>query len=156
LTAGAYIPSPFYAAYQDIFGFSDLMLTVVYAAFAVISAPALLLFGTTYDSHGPRPVLRISVLFAAIGSVCFLLATNPAWLLAGRAAQGIALGDVTGAATALIVTRSAQGRPGRASFVASLVFVGGTALGPLVAGGAAHFITGLLAASYIITLALLA
>src|SRR5699024_5349389 len=73
LTAGAYIPSPFYAAYQDIFGFSDLMLTVVYAAFAVISAPALLLFGTTYDSHGPRPVLRISVLFAAIGSVCFLL-----------------------------------------------------------------------------------
>lgn len=156
LTAGAYIPSPFYTAYQHAFGFSDLMLTAIYAIFAIISAPALLLFGSTYDALGPRPVLRVSVIFAAVGSACFLLASGPIWLLVGRAAQGIALGAVTGAATAMIVTRTGRGAPGRASFIASIAFVAGTAMGPLVAGAAAQFIPGPLAVPYIVHLGLLA
>src|SRR5690625_4479117 len=156
LTAGAYIPSPFYTACQQAFGFSDLMLTAVYATFAIVSAPALLLFGSTYDSLGPRPVLRVSVIFGAIGSACFLLASGPLWLLAGRAAQGIALGAVTGAATAVIVTRSGHTVPGRASFIASIAFVAGTAIGPLVAGGVARYVPGPLAVPYIAHLGLLA
>ena len=156
LTAGAYIPSPFYTAYQQAFGFSDLLLTAVYAMFAVVSAPALLLFGSTYDSRGPRPVLRISIIFAAIGSACFLLASGPIWLLVGRAAQGVALGAVTGAATAMIVTRTGHAVPGRASFIASIAFVAGTAIGPLVAGGAAQFVPGPLAVPYVVHLGLLA
>lgn len=132
------------------------MLTAVYAMFAVVSAPALLLFGSTYDSRGPRPVLRISIIFAAIGSACFLLASGPIWLLMGRAAQGVALGAVTGAATAMIVTRTGHAVPGRASFIASIAFVAGTAIGPLVAGGAAQFVPGPLAVPYVVHLGLLA
>src|SRR5699024_2151465 len=148
--------SPFYTAYQQAFGFSDLMLTAVYATFAIISAPALLLFGSTYDSHGPRTALRISIILAAIGSACFLLASGPLWLLVGRAAQGVALGAVTGAATAMIVTRTGHAVPGRVSFIASIAFVAGTAIGPLVAGGAAEFVAGPLALPYVVHLGLVA
>lgn len=133
LTAGAYIPSPLYPDYQQIFGFNDLMLTVIYAVFAVVSAPALLIFGSTYDSHGARPVLRVSIILAGVGSLCFLFAAGPAWLLAGRIAQGIALGAVTAAATALIIERGGAGRK-RASVTASVAFVAGTAVGPAAAG----------------------
>lgn len=155
LTAGAYIPSPLYPAYQDVFGFSDLTLTLIYAAFAVISAPALLIFGSTYDTYGPRPVLRLSVIAAIAGSLCFLVAPGPAWLLAGRIAHGIALGAVTAAASALIV--SGPGRAGgkRASLVASVAFVAGTAVGPLAAGAVASFLPDPLALPYIVHLGLL-
>ncbi|MFD0776192.1 MFS transporter, partial [Streptomonospora algeriensis] len=83
LTAGAYLPSPLYPGYQAAFGFSDLVMTLIYATFALVSAPALLLFGPAADALGPRPVLRSSVGAAALGSACFALAEGPAWLLAG-------------------------------------------------------------------------
>lgn len=153
LTAGAYIPSPLYAEYQSVFGFSDLMLTVIYAAFAIASGPALLIFGSTYDSYGPRPLLRISIVMSAVGSACFLFATSPMWLIAGRVAQGVALGAVTGAATALIVRRSRRGA--RASLIASLAFVAGTAIGPAMTGGLASMLPGGLATPYVIHLAFL-
>ncbi len=143
LTAGAYMPSPLYPAYQGIFGVSDLTMTIVYATFALVSAPALVLFGSASDVLGPRPVLRASIVVAAVGSACFALASGPAWLLLGRAAQGLALGAATGAASALISARP-SGRPSGRSGVsgpvlASLAFVAGTAGGPVVGGALAQY-----------------
>lgn len=139
LTVGAYLPTPLYPAYQHAFGFSDLTMTVVYATFALVSAPALLLFGPAADALGSRAVLRISVVIAAAASLCFLLAYGPVWLLAGRAAQGLALGAATGAATALITAHAPAGDRTRASLLASTAFVGGTAAGPIVAGVLAQY-----------------
>ena len=93
LTAGAYLPSPLYPQYQVAFGFSDLMLTLIYAMFALVSAPALLLFGPAADALGPRTV-RGSAAVAAFASTCSCWPTG-GWLLVGRAAQGLALGAVT-------------------------------------------------------------
>src|SRR5699024_4577605 len=139
LTAGAYLPSPLYPGYQQAFGFSDLTMTLVYATFALVSAPALLLLGPAADALGPRPVLRASVLLAAAGSACFALADGPIWLLAGRAAQGMALGGATGAATALMVRSSPGHRRLRASMLAGMAFVAGTAAGPIAAGALAQY-----------------
>lgn len=151
LTAGAYIPTPLYSDYQQMFGFSNLDLTILYAAFAMLSAPALLIFGSASDTHGPRPLLRLGVVLAAAGSMCFLFATGPGWLLAGRIAQGIALGAVTGAAAAVIVGAGAK----HASLTASVAFVAGTAAGPLLAGSLATVIPGPFAMPYIAHLGLL-
>ncbi|WP_246195346.1 MFS transporter [Halopolyspora algeriensis] len=139
LTAGAYLPSPLYPSYQHAFGFSDLTMTLIYAMFALVSAPALLLFGSAADTFGCRAVLRISVVVAALASGCFALATGPSWLLAGRAAQGLALGAATGAATALITEPAPAGNRARASVLASTAFVAGTAAGPIAAGALAQY-----------------
>src|SRR5690625_688571 len=156
LTAGAYLPSPLYPGYQQAFGFSDLTMTLVYATFALVSAPALLLLGPAADALGPRPVLRASVLLAAAGSACFALADGPIWLLAGRAAQGMALGGATGAATALMVRSSPGHRRLRASMLAGMAFVAGTAAGPIAAGALAQYAPAPTVLPYLIHLALLA
>ena len=131
LTAGAYLPSPLYPAYQGAFGASDLAMTLVYATFALVSAPALVLFGPASDAVGPRPLLQLGLVASATGSVCFAVADGTAWLVLGRAAQGIALGAATGAATALI---EAGSPPLRGPALASTAFLGGTAAGPITAG----------------------
>lgn len=56
LTAGAYLPSPLYPAYRAAFVISDLAMTLIHATFALVSAPALLLFGSASDALGPRSV----------------------------------------------------------------------------------------------------
>lgn len=156
LTAGAYLPTPLYPGYQHAFGFSDLTMTLIYATFALVSAPALLLFGPASDALGPRAVLRTSVVLAALASGCFALAHGPAWLLAGRAAQGLALGAATGAATALITNHAPGRNRGRASVLASMAFVAGTAVGPSVAGALAQYAPAPQVLPYLLHLILLA
>ncbi|QBI56254.1 MFS transporter [Streptomonospora litoralis] len=139
LTAGAYLPSPLYAGYQQAFGADDLVMTLTYATFALVSAPALLLFGPASDALGPKAVLRLSLAAAAAGSACFALAAGPAWLIAGRAAQGLALGAATSAAGVLISARERTPGGRRASVAASTAFVAGTAAGPIAGGVLAEY-----------------
>ncbi|OLT41187.1 hypothetical protein BJF85_24545 [Saccharomonospora sp. CUA-673] len=132
LTFGAYLPSTWQPAYQQDFGIDDLTMTLVYATFAVVSAPALVLFGQATDAIGARPVLRGAVVAAAAGSASFVFATGAEWLFAGRAAQGLALGAATAAASSL--TASYTGRRVHPAALAGIAFVGGTAAGPVVGG----------------------
>lgn len=156
LTAGAYLPTPLYPAYQQAFGFTDLTMVLVYAVFALVSAPALLLFGPASDVLGRRSILRLSLLLAGIGSLCFLVADGVGLLLVGRAAQGLALGAATGPATALII----ESRPERdrlwASVLATMAFVAGTAAGPLAAGLLAEYLPAPQLLPFLIHLGLLA
>src|SRR5699024_10210978 len=77
LTIGASLPTPLYPAYQHAFEFNDLTMTLIYAMFALVSAPALLLFGPASDTLGARVVLRAGIAAAAVASVCFALAPGP-------------------------------------------------------------------------------
>ncbi|WP_152523013.1 MFS transporter [Nocardiopsis potens] len=134
LTAGAYLPSPLYPGYQQAFGAGDLAMTLTYATFALVSAPTLLLLGPASDALGPVPVLRLSIAAAAVGSLCFAAAAGPGWLIAGRAAQGLALGAATGAAGALIASGGAGAGGRRAAALAGTAFLAGTAAGPVASG----------------------
>lgn len=140
LTAGAYLPSPLYPGYQEAFGAGDLFMTLTYATFALTSIPALLFLGPASDALGPRTVLRWGIAAAALGSLCFVFADGTGWLIAGRAAQGIALGAATGAAVSLI--NAGKRRPGdhRATVTAGAAFLGGTAAGPIAAGLLAQYL----------------
>lgn len=156
LTAGAYLPSPLYPDYQRLFGFDDLTMTLLFATFALVSGPALLLCGAAADTWGRRPVLRLSVLLAAAGSLCFALADGPGWLFAGRIAQALALGAATGAAQSLIMINTGPLARLSGSLIASLAFVGGTAAGPALAGVLARWAPGPLLTPYGLHLAALA
>src|SRR5699024_2370633 len=83
---GAYLPTPLYPAYQHAFEFSDLTMTLIYAMFALVCAPALLVFGPASDTFGARVVLRVGVTVAALSSACFVFVSGLVLLLVGRAA----------------------------------------------------------------------
>lgn len=156
LTAGAYLPGPLYPHYQRLFGYDDLVMTLLFATFALVSGPTLLLCGPAADVVGPRPVLRSSVLLAAVGSGCFLLAPGPAWLFAGRVSQALALGAATGAAQALMTRHRHPAARVGGPLLAGLAFAAGTAAGPAVSGVLAQYAPAPLVTPYLLHLVLLA
>src|SRR4051812_13005465 len=81
---GATLPTPLYSIYQGRFGFSELMITVIFATYAAGVIAALLLFGRVSDAVGRRPVLLLGLAFSALSAVVFLLAGGLAPLLVGR------------------------------------------------------------------------
>jgi hypothetical protein len=49
LLAGANLATPLYAVYRERFGFSSAVLTLVFATYALVLAPSLLVFGQLSD-----------------------------------------------------------------------------------------------------------
>ncbi len=136
---GTTLPTPLYPLYQQKFGFSELTVTVVYAVYAFAVIGALLLAGNASDAVGRRPVLLWGLACAAASAVCFLLASDIAWLYAGRLLSGLSAGLFTGAATAYVMESAPPGRASRATFVATAVNMGGLGCGPLLAGILAEY-----------------
>lgn len=132
--AGTTLPTPLYGLYQGKFGFSELIVTVVYAVYAFGVIGVLLLAGNASDAVGRRPVLLAGLGFAAASAVCFLCATEMGWLYAGRLLSGLSAGLFTGAATAYVMESAPPGGGSRATFVATAANMGGLGCGPLLAG----------------------
>src|SRR5881394_1971510 len=100
LMAGANLAAPLYAIYAARFGFSSLVLTAIFAAYAVVLVPSLLFFGRLSDRFGRRPVMLAGLAAACLGLGLFALAQSTAWLFAARVLQGLAVGMISGPATA--------------------------------------------------------
>lgn len=132
--AGTTLPTPLYGLYQEKFGFSELMVTVVYAVYAFGVIGVLLLAGNASDAVGRRPVLLAGLGFAAASAVCFLCATGMGWLYAGRLLSGLSAGLFTGAATAYVMELAPSSGASRATLVATAANMGGLGCGPLLAG----------------------
>src|ERR1700709_1783087 len=54
-------PSPLYATYRELWGFSPAVLTLVFATYAFGVLASLLLAGRISDEVGRRPVLVVSL-----------------------------------------------------------------------------------------------
>jgi len=154
--AGTTLPTPLYSLYQVKFGFSELMVTIVYAVYAFGVIGALLLSGNASDALGRRPVLLSGLGFAAASAVCFLCATGLEWLYAGRLLSGLSAGLFTGAATVYVIESAPEGGGSRATFVATAANMGGLGCGPLLAGVLAQYATWPLYLPFAVHLALLA
>ena len=132
--AGVDLATPLYHGYADRFGFSSLVLTLIFAVYALVLVPTLLAFGRLSDRYGRRPVILAGMAAAALGLVLFAAAQGVAWLFAARILQGLAVGTVSGAATAAVVELDPE-RGGRMpALLAGLAQAGGNAVGPLLAG----------------------
>ncbi|HEU0193327.1 MAG TPA: MFS transporter [Gaiellales bacterium] len=134
LMAGANVATPLYAVYAQRFAFSSLELTTIFATYAAVLVPALIIFGRLSDRLGRRPVIGTGLAVAALALILFAAAGSPAWLYGARALQGLAVGMISGAATAALVELEPGGDPRRAAMYAGLAQAGGSALGPLAAG----------------------
>ena len=131
---GTTLPTPLYPLYQRRFGFSELMITVIFATYAAGVICALLLFGGVSDQIGRRPVLLLGLAVSALSAVVFLVAGGLAPLLLGRILSGLSAGIFTGTATATLVDVAPSHNAERATLVATLANMGGLGCGPLLAG----------------------
>jgi MFS family permease len=134
LVAGANLATPLYAVYRERFGFSSAVLTLVFATYALVLSPSLIVFGALSDRVGRRPVIAGGLAIAMAGLALFALARSTPWLFAARAVQGLAVGTASGAATAALVELAPAGEQARAALLSTLAQAGGSAAGPLVGG----------------------
>ena len=131
---GTTLPTPLYVLYRQQFGFSELMITVIFATYAGGVIAALLLFGRLSDEFGRRTVLLPGLALSALSAACFLLADGLPLLLVGRVLSGLSAGIFTGTATATLVDLASERQRGRATLFATVANMGGLGLGPLLAG----------------------
>ncbi|TDC93706.1 MFS transporter [Saccharopolyspora aridisoli] len=142
-------PSPMYSIYQQRWGFTNTVLTEVFASYAVAILVALLLCGSLSDHVGRRPVL-IGALVVEIAAVLVLaLASGVGGLFAGRVLQGLATGAATSAISGALLDFQ---RPGssQGSLVNGVAAALGMAGGSLLSGILVQFAPGPTLTSYLL------
>ena len=139
LLVASNMPTPLYAVYRERFGFSSAVLTLIFATYAVVLVPSLLLFGQLSDRLGRRRVIAAGLVVAMAGLALFAAARGTGWLFAARAVQGLSVGAITGAATAGLIELEPDGDRQRAALLSVLAQAGGCAVGPLSAGALAQW-----------------
>lgn len=131
---GTTLPTPLYGLYREQFGFSELMITVIFATYAAGVIASLVMFGRLSDQIGRRRALLPGLVLSALSAVCFLTAGGLPLLLAGRVLSGLSAGIFTGTATATLIDLAPAGGRGRATLVAAMANMGALGSGPLLAG----------------------
>jgi MFS family permease len=132
--AGTALPTPLYPLYEQRLGLSPLLVTVVFAVYAVAVIASLLLFGRLSDQLGRRPLLLPGVVVSALSAVILLAARGLPLLLLGRVVCGLAAGVWTGTGTAAVVDLAGAGGRARATRLAVAANLGGLGAGQLLSG----------------------
>jgi MFS family permease len=125
-------PSPLYGIYRELWGFSPVVLTLVYATYAFGVLTALVLAGRVSDDVGRRPVLLVALGTLMAATVLFMVADSVVWLFVARGLQGLATGAALGAASASLLDLHARRDPAGVGLTNGVVSAGGLGLGVLV------------------------
>lgn len=152
---GTTLPTPLYGLYRQRFGFSELLVTVIFAVYAAGVIAALVLFGRLSDQVGRRRVLLAGLALSGLSALAFLTANGVTLLFVGRVLSGLSAGIMTGTATATLVDLASPERQGRATLVATIANMGGLGCGPLLAGVLSQWAGGPLRLTFWVDLALL-
>ncbi len=133
------IPTPLYAGFERQDGFPAWVVTVVFAAYAVGVAAALVLVGHLGDVLGRRPILTAALLAEVAAAILFLVWPALPGLLVARFVSGVGIGALTASATAQLAELHGRwrGSGALAGAVATVANIGGLGLGPLIAGALA-------------------
>ena len=155
LFAGSTVPTPLYVIYKQQFGFSQISLTLIYAAYVVGNLAALLLFGRLSDQIGRRRSGVIAMAIAIISALIFLFAQGIVSLYAGRILSGLAIGIGAGTGTARLAELIAEENKSRATVIATSANFVGLGIGALMSGVLADWISSPLRLPFIGYLAVL-
>ncbi|HWL84213.1 MAG TPA: MFS transporter [Polyangiaceae bacterium] len=98
--AGSSAPTPLHPTYQAVWGVSPIVITLVFAVYAIAVLASLLVLGALSDHVGRRPVLIIAAIIQAAAMAIFASATGVGALAVARGLQGVATGAAASAAGA--------------------------------------------------------
>ncbi len=156
LAAFTTVPSPLYGLYQARDGFSEFMLTVIFAAYAIGVIGALALAGHLSDWYGRKRLLIPAAAFTVASAIVFLVWRSMPGLLVARVLSGISIGLTQSTATAYLAELHARHRPEasgtRAQITATTVNMGGLGVGAFVAGLLAQWTGDPLTVPYVVFL----
>ncbi len=133
--AASSAPTPLYRLYQTSWGFSPMLLTSIFSAYALALLVSLLSAGALSDYAGRRPVISLALLLELLAMATFLCAVGPGWLIAARILQGAA----TGLAAASIGAALLDLHHERGALTNSIAPMVGMALGALGASALLRF-----------------
>lgn len=150
--AASSAPTPLYRLYQQDWGFSPVLLTVIFAIYAFSLLGALLTVGSISDHIGRRPVIFGALVLLAVAMGVFVLAHGPGWLIAARLLQGFATGAATSALGAALVDVDGQ----RGPMLNSLAPLSGMAVGAVGTAALAVYAPFPLHLVYVVVLAAIA
>jgi len=149
-------PSPLYHSYSELWHFSPLTLTLIYATYAFGVLATLLLAGGVSDVVGRRPVLLVALGTLIASTVLFMVADSAAWLFVARGLQGLATGAALSTASAALLDlhpRRDHAAVGLTNGVASAAGIG---LGILVSSSLVQLGSAPRVLPYVVLLALFA
>lgn len=151
---GTTLPTPLYPIYQQRLGFSELMITVIFAVYAVGVISALIVTGSWSDQIGRRPMLALGLLLSGLSAICFIWGGALWPLLLGRLLSGFSAGIFTGTATVAVVELAPPAWRDHATLVATIANMGGLGFGPFIAGFLAEYLPAPLLTCFVLDLAL--
>jgi MFS family permease len=102
-SASGAAPTPLYHQYQEMFGLTPFMLTVIFGAYVLSLLGALLTVGSLSDYIGRRPAILAALSLNVVAMVMFIKADSAGALIAARAVQGFATGLATATLGAAIM-----------------------------------------------------
>jgi MFS family permease len=133
-------PSPLYETYARLWGFSSVVVTLVYATYAIGVLAALLLAGRVSDVAGRRPVLAIALGALLGATVLYMVAGSVVWLFAARAVQGLATGLALGTASAALLDFHPRQDSEGVGLTNGVVSAAGLGFGALVSSAAVQLL----------------
>lgn len=133
MMAGASAPSPFYPVLAQHLGFDAIVITAVFAVYALALLLTLLSAGSLSDHVGRRPVIIAGLVLLAASMVLFGNAGSVTLLVLARILQGIASGLLISALSATVLDLAPPARPGAAALWNALSPGIGLASGALIA-----------------------
>ncbi|EPJ88128.1 MULTISPECIES: MFS transporter [Pseudomonas] len=128
--AASSAPTPLYHLYQQAWGFSAAMLTLIFAVYALTLLVALLIVGSLSDYLGRRPVIFSALLLEIVSMLLFIIATDVIWLVLARMLQGLATGMAASALGAALLDNDQKQGP----LINSIAPMFGMAIGALGTG----------------------
>lgn len=128
---------PMFPIYSREFGLTASDLTLVFAVYAIVLVPALLLLGPLSDVVGRKAMLVPALVLTALASIWLATVTDLSDLIVGRVLQGVAAGAFWGTSGAFARDLTPDDRRDDASLLISATFSGGIATGSIMFGGLA-------------------
>jgi MFS family permease len=134
-SASGAAPTPLYHEYQEHFGLTPFVITIIFAAYVFSLLLALLTVGSLSDYVGRRPVILGALVANILAMIVFMSAGSATALVVARIIQGFANGVAITTLAATILDTDKE----RAALLNSVTAFAGLSAGTLGAGALVTF-----------------